>query len=99
MVREGTQRRTRFGFCLDDTKDALLMIQPGNKPEALRAPLKKAGGKTPMLWGTYVVKGDQMEMICEQTSARILLQLKRWRQYSGQPKARSRQRDHASFGR
>ncbi|WP_417701386.1 hypothetical protein [Pseudophaeobacter sp.] len=78
MVREGTKRRTSFGFCLDDTKDALLMIQPGNKPEALRAPLKKAGGKTPMLWGTYVVKGDQMEMICEQTSARILLQLKRF---------------------
>ncbi|MCD9149662.1 hypothetical protein [Pseudophaeobacter flagellatus] len=78
MVREGTKRRTSFGFCLDDTKDALLMIQPGNKPEALRAPLKKAGGKPPMLWGTYVVQGDQMEMTCEQTSAKVLLQLKRF---------------------
>lgn len=78
MVREGTKRRTSFAFCLDPVKDPLMMIQPGNKPEALRAPLKQAGGKPPMLWGTYVVQGDLMEMTCEQAPTQLLLQLKKF---------------------
>ncbi len=78
MVREGTKRRTSFAFCLDPLKDPLMMIQPGSKPETLRAPLKQAGGKPPMLWGTYVVQGDQMEMTCEQAPTQMLLQLKRF---------------------
>lgn len=78
MVREGAKRRTSFAFCLDPLKDPLMMIQPGSKPEALRAPLKQTGGKPPMLWGTYVVQGDQMEMICEQAPTQMLLQLKRF---------------------
>ena len=78
MVREGTKRRTSFAFCLDPLKDPLMMIQPGSKPETLRAPLKQAGGKPPMLWGTYVVQGDQMEMTCEQAPAQMLMQLKRF---------------------
>jgi len=78
MVREGTKRRTSFAFCLDPLKDPLMMIQPGSKPETLRAPLKQAGGKPPILWGTYVVQGDQMEMTCEQAPTQMLLQLKRF---------------------
>lgn len=78
MVREGAKRRMSFGFCLDSAKDPLLMIQPGNKPESLRAPLKQGGGKPPMAWGTYVVKADQMEMTCEQAPVQMLLQLKRF---------------------
>lgn len=78
MVREGAKRRMSFAFCLDPLKDPLMMIQPGSKPEALRAPLKQAGGKPPMLWGTYVVQGDQMEMTCEQAPTQMLLQLKRF---------------------
>ncbi|WP_039965595.1 hypothetical protein [Roseobacter sp. MED193] len=78
MVREGTKRRTSFAFCLDPLKDPLMMIQPGSKPETLRAPLKQAGGKPPVLWGTYVVQGDQMEMTCEQAPTQMLLQLKRF---------------------
>jgi hypothetical protein len=78
MVREGAKRRMSFAFCLDPLKDALLMIQPGAKPETLRAPLKKAGGKPPITWGTYTVKGDEMEMICEQAPKKMVLQLKRF---------------------
>lgn len=48
MVREGAKKRMSFAFCLDQSKDALLMIQPGKKPETLRAPLKSAGGRPPM---------------------------------------------------
>lgn len=85
MVREGAKRRMSFGFCLDSTKDALLLIQPGNKPEKLRTPLKQGGGKPPMAWGTYVVKADQMEMTCEQAPTKMLLQLKRFLK-AGRPK-------------
>ncbi|MEP2714923.1 hypothetical protein [Pseudophaeobacter sp.] len=78
MVREGAKRRTSFAFCLDQYKDAVLMIQPGSKPESLRAPLKQEGGKPPMAWGTYIVQGDEMEMTCEQAPAQMLLQLKKF---------------------
>lgn len=78
MVREGAKRRTSFAFCQDKLKDPLMMIQSGSKPEPLRAPLKQAGGKPPMLWGTYVVQGDQMERTCEQAPKQMLLQLKRF---------------------
>lgn len=78
MVREGAKRRMSFAFCLDALKDPVLMIQPGSKPETLRAPLKQAGGKPPITWGTYVTQSDQMEMICEQAPAQMLLQLKKF---------------------
>lgn len=78
MVRESAKRRMSFAFCLDALKDPVLMTQPGAKPEALRAPLKQAGGKPPMAWGTFVTQSDQMEMICEQAPVQMLLQLKKF---------------------
>ena len=78
MVREGTKKRMSFGFCLDQMKDPILMIQPGAKPETLRAPLKQAGGKPPMTWGTFTASSEQMEMICEQAPTAALQQLKRF---------------------
>lgn len=85
MVREGSKKRMSFGFCLDQLKDPLLMIQPGAKPETLRNPLKQAGGKPPMAWGTYVADSEQMEMICEQAPNAVLQQLKRFLK-AGKPK-------------
>ena len=67
-----------FGYCLDNKNDPLLMIEPGKKPESLRAPMKKAGGSPPMIWGTYIVRSDQMEMICEKVSAKVITQLKKF---------------------
>ncbi|PCJ07750.1 MAG: hypothetical protein COB16_10000 [Rhodobacteraceae bacterium] len=78
MVRQGARKRMCFGFCQDKSNDPLLMIEPGKKPEALRAPLKKAGGGPPMIWGTYVVRSDQMEMIVEKVSAKVITQLKKF---------------------
>lgn len=78
MVREGAKKRMSFAFCLDQSKDALLMIQPGKKPETLRAPLKSAGGRPPMAWGTYVVRSGSMEMICESAPARMVTELKKF---------------------
>lgn len=78
MVREGAKRRMSFAFCLDALKDPVLLTQPGSKPETLRGPLKQAGGKPPMVWGTFVTQSDQMEMICEQAPAQMLLQLKKF---------------------
>ena len=78
MVRKGAQKRMCFGFCQDGKNDPLMMIEPGKKPEALRAPLKKAGGGPPMIWGTYVVRSDQMEMIVEKVSAKVITQLKKF---------------------
>lgn len=78
MVREGAKKRMCFAFCLDQAKDPVLMIQPGNKPESLRTPIKQAGGRPPITWGTYVVKADQMKMICEQAPGQIVSQLKRF---------------------
>ena len=78
MVRQGTKKRMSFGFCLDQKNDPLLMIEPGKKPENLRNSLKKAGGIPPMIWGTYVVRMDQMEMILEKASAKIMQHLKKF---------------------
>ncbi|NRB16305.1 MAG: hypothetical protein HRU33_01685 [Rhodobacteraceae bacterium] len=78
MVRQGTRKRMCFGFCLNKSNDPLLMIEPGKKPEALGAALKKAGGEPPMIWGTFVVRSDQMEMICEKVSAKVTTQLKKF---------------------
>ncbi|AZV81064.1 hypothetical protein EBB79_24615 (plasmid) [Parasedimentitalea marina] len=78
MVRQGTRKRMCFGFCHDKKNDPLLMIEPGKKPEALSVPLKKAGGEPPMTWGTFVVRSDQMEMICEKVSAKVTGQLKKF---------------------
>ncbi|NIZ15734.1 hypothetical protein [Phaeobacter sp. HF9A] len=78
MVREGAKRRTSFAFCMDGKNDPLLLIQPGNKPEKLRPALKKSGGSPPMAWGTYVVRSDEMEMICEQAPAKAISTLKRF---------------------
>ncbi|TLP62615.1 hypothetical protein FEE96_12795 [Parasedimentitalea maritima] len=78
MVRKGARERMCFGFCLDKQNDPLLMVEPGKKPEALRAPLKNEGGGPPMIWGTYVVRSDQMEMICEKVSAKTVTGLKKF---------------------
>jgi len=78
MVRQGARKRMCFGFCHDNSNDPVLMIEPGNKPEALRAQLKSAGGEPPMIWGTFVVQSDQMEMICEKVSAKVIAQLKKF---------------------
>lgn len=78
MVRKGAQKRMCFGFCQDKKNDPLMMIEPGKKPEALRAPMKKLGGGPPMIWGTYVVRSDQMEMIVEKVSAKVITQLKKF---------------------
>jgi len=78
MVREGAKRRTSFAFCLDGKNDPLLLIQPGSKPEKLRPLLKKEGGSPPMTWGTYVVRSDEMEMICEQAPAKAITDLKKF---------------------
>lgn len=78
MVREGTKKRMSFAFCLDAQKDPVLMIQPGQKPETLKTPLKNQGGKPPLLWGTYVVRQDEMEMTCEQAPAKMITALKRF---------------------
>jgi len=75
MVRQGARKRMCFGFCHDKNNDPVLMIEPGKKPEALKTPLKKAGGEPPMIWGTFVVRSDQMEMICEKVSAKVIKQL------------------------
>ncbi|KIC14378.1 hypothetical protein [Leisingera sp. ANG-Vp] len=78
MVREGAKKRMSFAFCLDDSKDPLLMIQPGKKPETLRNPMKQAGGGPPMAWGTYTVRSGEMEMICESAPGRMIGELKKF---------------------
>lgn len=78
MVRQGARKRMCFGFSHDKNNDPVLMIEPGKKPEALKTPLKKAGGEPPMIWGTFVVRSDQMEMICEKVSAKVIKQLKKF---------------------
>jgi len=78
MVRQGARKRMCFGFCHDKNNDPVLMIEPGKKPEALSTPLKKAGGEPPLIWGTFVVRSDQMEMICEKVSAKVTKQLKQF---------------------
>lgn len=78
MVREGAKKRMSFAFCLDQSKDPLLMIQPGKKPETLRPALKKEGGSAPMAWGTYVVRSGAMEMICESAPQRMVTELKKF---------------------
>ncbi|UWQ81374.1 hypothetical protein K3725_19850 (plasmid) [Leisingera sp. S132] len=78
MVREGAKKRMSFAFCLDASKDPLLMIQPGKKPETLKAPMKKEGGGPPMAWGTYVVRSGNMEMICENAPQRMVTELKKF---------------------
>ncbi|MBQ4824233.1 MULTISPECIES: hypothetical protein [unclassified Leisingera] len=78
MVREGARKRMSFAFCLDQGKDPLLMIQPGKKPEALKAPMKKEGGGPPMAWGTYVVRSGEMEVICESAPQRMVTELKKF---------------------
>ena len=78
MVREGAKRRTSFAFCMDGNSDPLLLIQPGSKPEQLRPLLKKEGGKSPMTWGTYVVRSDEMEMTCEQATTKAITNLKKF---------------------
>jgi len=78
LVREGAKRRTSFAFCLDGKNGPLLLIQPGSKPEKLRPLLKKEGGGPPMTWGTFVVRSDEMEMICEQAPAKAVTNLKRF---------------------
>lgn len=78
MVREGARKRMSFAFCLDQNKDPILMIQPGKKPETLRPQMKKAGGGTPMIWGTYVVRSGAMEMICETAPQRVITELKKF---------------------
>jgi hypothetical protein len=85
MVRQGTRKRMCFGFCHDKNNDPVLMIEPGNKPESLSAPLKKAGGEPPLIWGTFMVRSDQMEMICEKVSAKVTTQLKKFMR-KNQPK-------------
>lgn len=78
MIREGAKKRMSFAFCLDASKDPLLMIQPGKKPETLKTPMKKAGGGPPMAWGTYVVRYGDMEMICESAPQRMITELKKF---------------------
>lgn len=78
MVREGAKKRMSFAFCLDASKDPLLMIQPGKKPETLKIPMKNAGGGPPMAWGTYVVRSGDMEMICESAPQRMVTELKKF---------------------
>lgn len=78
MVREGAKKRMSFAFCLDQSKDPLLMIQPGKKPETLRPALKKQGGGPPMAWGTYVVRSGAMEVICESAPQRMVTELKKF---------------------
>lgn len=78
MVREGAKKRMSFAFCLDQSKDPLLMIQPGKKPETLKNPMKKEGGGPPMAWGTYVVRSGAMEMICETAPQRMVTELKKF---------------------
>ena len=78
MVRQGARKRLCFGFCLDKNNDPLLMTEPGNKAEALSAQMKKAGGEPPMIWGTFFVQSDEMEMVCEKVSAKVIKQLKQF---------------------
>ncbi|UWQ47889.1 hypothetical protein [Leisingera aquaemixtae] len=85
MVREGAKKRMSFAFCLDQSKDPLLMIQPGKKPETLKPPMKKEGGGPPMAWGTYVVRSGAMEMICETAPQRMITELKKFLK-RGKPK-------------
>ncbi len=78
LVREGAKRRTSFAFCMDAKNDPLLIIQPGSKPEQLRPHLKSEGGRPPMAWGTFTVRSDEMEMICEQAPTKAISGLKRF---------------------
>ncbi len=78
MMREGAKKRMSFGFCIDKNKDPLLMIQPGNKPETLRPLMKKSGGTTPMIWGTYTARSDVAELICEDSVKSTLSLFKRF---------------------
>ena len=78
MMREGAKKRMSFGFSMDENRDPLVMIQPGNKPETLRPLMKKSGGKMPMIWGTYTVRSDVAEFVCEEYAKSVLSQLKRF---------------------
>lgn len=78
MMREGAKKRMSFAFCMDASKDPLAMIQPGKKPETLKPLLKKSGGSTPMMWGTYTTRSDVAELICEDYAQSLLGQFKRF---------------------
>ncbi|MQQ10097.1 hypothetical protein GFB49_16640 [Epibacterium sp. SM1979] len=78
MMREGAKKSMSFAFSMDENRDPLVMIQPGNKPETLRPLMKKSGGKMPMIWGTYTVRSDVAEFVCEEYAKSVLSQLKRF---------------------